>query len=381
MGRRRRLEGVRVRTTRTGEKRYRGTAYVHGQQVLGPWGTEDQAVQWREEKMDEARRGTAVAQRITFGDAVRLFTAGIESGGIRNRSGQRFKPSVVRAYRTDLALIEQLIGADTHLDQIKLRQADDILERLRAMGKSDSWVRNKMAALRSMSRWAIPKGYMTVNPVAGLTMPITDERSRERIASVEEVRLLVGALEFPYRTMIALAAYGGLRAGEILALEWRCVDLTRPVIRVELSKDHLTGKLIAPKSKAAYRDIPVCDPLLVILEDHKASYNATGPLFPATRPRRGERSPDGSRMALSGAIKKMRRIWERAELEPLGLHEARHTYASILIDAGATAKAIQTYMGHSSIQITFDRYGHLMPGHEAEVLGLMNAYLTTGVEA
>jgi integrase len=60
----------------------------------------------------------------------------------------------------------------------------------------------------------------------------------------------------------------------------------------------------------------------------------------------------------------------------LGLHEARHTFASILIAAGANAKAISTFMGHGSISITFDRYGHLMPGSEAEVRGLMDAYLS-----
>jgi integrase len=62
-------------------------------------------------------------------------------------------------------------------------------------------------------------------------------------------------------------------------------------------------------------------------------------------------------------------------LEPLKLHEARHTFASLLIAAGANAKAITTYMGHSSIQVTYDRYGHLMPGSETEVAGLLDTYL------
>lgn len=50
----------------------------------------------------------------------------------------------------------------------------------------------------------------------------------------------------------------------------------------------------------------------------------------------------------------------------------------MLIAAGANPKAITTYMGHSSIQVTFDRYGHLMPGSEAHVAGLLDAYLETG---
>jgi integrase len=53
-----------------------------------------------------------------------------------------------------------------------------------------------------------------------------------------------------------------------------------------------------------------------------------------------------------------------APIEPLGLHEARHTFASLMIAAGVNAKALSSYMGHASITITLDRYGHLMPGNE-----------------
>ena len=60
---------------------------------------------------------------------------------------------------------------------------------------------------------------------------------------------------------------------------------------------------------------------------------------------------------------------------PITLHEARHTFASLLIDAGVNAKALSTFMGHSSIAITIDRYGHLMPGSEGEAAALVDAYL------
>ncbi len=66
---------------------------------------------------------------------------------------------------------------------------------------------------------------------------------------------------------------------------------------------------------------------------------------------------------------------KEAGLQPIGLHEARHTFASILIAAGVNAKALSTYLGHSSIQITLDRYGHLMPGNEDEAVALVDAYL------
>ena len=59
----------------------------------------------------------------------------------------------------------------------------------------------------------------------------------------------------------------------------------------------------------------------------------------------------------------------------MGLHEARHTFASLLIAACVNAKAITSYMGHASIQTTYDLYGKLMPGSESEAAALVDAYL------
>ena len=57
------------------------------------------------------------------------------------------------------------------------------------------------------------------------------------------------------------------------------------------------------------------------------------------------------------------------------MHECRHTFASLMIAAGVNAKALSTYMGHATIGITLDRYGHLMPGNEDEAASMLDAYL------
>jgi integrase len=69
------------------------------------------------------------------------------------------------------------------------------------------------------------------------------------------------------------------------------------------------------------------------------------------------------------------RAWTKAKLAPIGLHEARHTFASYFSAAGLNAKAVTTIIGHSSVATTFDLYGHLFPGHEDEARELLNAYL------
>ncbi len=84
---------------------------------------------------------------------------------------------------------------------------------------------------------------------------------------------------------------------------------------------------------------------------------------------------DGRPFQSTSAAKRASNAWEKVGLEGIGLHEARHTFASLMIAAGVNAKALSTYMGHANISITLDRYGHLMPGNEAEAAGLLDAYL------
>jgi integrase len=70
------------------------------------------------------------------------------------------------------------------------------------------------------------------------------------------------------------------------------------------------------------------------------------------------------------------KVWRAKKLERITPHSARHTFASLMIAAGVNAKALSTFMGHAKIGITLDRYGHLMPGSEAETAGLLDAFLT-----
>jgi integrase len=77
----------------------------------------------------------------------------------------------------------------------------------------------------------------------------------------------------------------------------------------------------------------------------------------------------------SNAIRDARRIWKREGLEGIGYHECRHTYASLMIAAGVNAKTLSIYMGHSSIVMTIDRYGHLFPGNEKDSAEKLDAFL------
>ena len=84
---------------------------------------------------------------------------------------------------------------------------------------------------------------------------------------------------------------------------------------------------------------------------------------------------DRAKRAWVAAQEKLRESDPKAVVSPIKLHECRDTFASLMIAAGVNAKALSTYMGHASISITLDRYGHLMPGNENEAAKLLDDYL------
>ena len=128
---------------------------------------------------------------------------------------------------------------------------------------------------------------------------------------------------------------------------------------------------------AGRRSVPIPAVLRDFLDEHKLrSGRETGLVFgrDATRPFNHSSVVRRAEVAWRRASEE-RALREEPELEPIGLHESRHTFASLMIAAGVGAKALSTYMGHSSITITLDRYGHLFPGNENEAAALLDAYL------
>jgi integrase len=190
-----------------------------------------------------------------------------------------------------------------------------------------------------------------------------------------EARELIAALSEVDRALWATAFYGGLRRAELLALDWANVDLVEGVIRVERSWDVVEG-LIEPKSRAGRRQVPVPTVLRKHLAEHRLRQGRGGDglVFGRSKTTPFVPTEPGQRA---------KRTWLAAGYLPIGLHEARHTYASFMIAAGVTAgtnpvavaKQLSEFMGHASISVTLDRYGHLFPGAEGEAARALDAYL------
>jgi integrase len=247
----------------------------------------------------------------------------------------------------------------------RLRRAtiQRFVDELVADGLAPQTVRNQVTALRVLLKWCVRQELVAFNPCDGLELPAGGE-TRDRIAPVPEAVELLGALSrADDRALYATAFFAGLRRGELMALRWSDVDLAARTINVRRSFDPKTRTFGAPKSKKGTREVGVPKLLVPYLDAMPAS---AGLVFKAAQ---GGPFSDRTVATRAGAE------WAAAGLEPIGLHEARHTYASLMIAAGVNIKTISEWMGHSSITITLDRYGHLLPGSGAEALDLLDAYL------
>jgi integrase len=325
------------------------------------------AKSWRAEATVALNRGEMRApSRVTVRDAGEAWIASARNGTIRTRSGDRYKPSSIRGYEAAFRTrILPDLGA-RRLSDIRRSDVQDLVDRLLAEGLDPSSIRNVLMPLRVIFRRAIDRGDIAVNPCDRLRLPAVRGR-RDRIASPEEAARLVATVPDRDRALWATALYGGLRRGELMALLWDDVDLAEGLIRVERSWDVKERAVVDTKSRGGRRRVPMAGSLRRHLLEHRlATRRANGLVFgrSATLP-----------FDYSSTRARAMRAWRLAGLEPIGMHECRHTFASLMIAAGVNAKALSTYMGHASITITLDRYGHLMPGNEHEAAGLLDALL------
>lgn len=327
--------------------------------------TEAAARLWRDDARVDLRRGRlSGTPPITIRAAGEALIEGMRAGAVLNRSGDRFKPASIRGYEQTLRdyIYPALGGA--RLGELQRNDVQDLVERIMASGAQPSTVRNAIMPLRVICRRARARGQIPYNPVDGVELPAVRGR-RDRVADPVEAAALLAALEPRDRVVWSTALYAGLRLGELMALHTEDIDLDRGVIEVRRGWDQYEGEQ-TPKSRAGERRVPIVAVLRPELEAAVEPRQDDSLVFGRTADKPFSPSTLDARAA---------RAWKAAGLRPIGLHECRHTFASLMIAAGVNAKALQTFMGHASITITLDRYGHLFPGAEGEAAAPFDAFL------
>lgn len=372
-----RTPGIQVRharSCRTGgggrcncQPSYRAEVYLkrESRKVRKTFSTHDQAREWRDQALVAARRGALrapSARKLT--EVAEQWLEGAKSGAITNRSGDPYKPAAVRGYEKALRLRVLPDLGDARLTDVRLTDLQGLVDKMRADGLAPSTVESTINPVRAIYRRAHQRGEVTINPTRGLELPAIRSKPR-RFATPSEAAALIAAVPSQDRAVWATAFYAGLRRGELRGLRVEDVDLAAGLLHVRRGWDDIEGE-IAPKTSHGRRKVPIPAVLRDHLDAHELPSEPTALIF-------GRRA--GAPFEPTKLTARATKAWEGARLERLTLHEARHTFASLMIAAGVNAKALSTFLGHYSIAITLDLYGHLMPGSEDEAAALLDAYL------
>jgi integrase len=267
----------------------------------------------------------------------------------------------------------------TLVSRIKLDSVEAFIRHCLDSGVSVPTTRKILRTLQNMMTYACRKKWIYSNPVKEAEKPENEHEHDEkkeglRTLDPAKLRKLVDAVgwypkkdrktgktewiemapaeKMKFKTLLMTAASTGMRQGEILGLKWSDIDFAVNQITVNRTFNH--GRFYAPKSKYSKRKIDIGPQVVTQLKGWKLACPKTelDLVFPNAK---------GNPIDANNLLNRVYNpALKKAKLPRIRFHDLRHTYASLLISQGENPKYIQNQMGHSSIQVTYDIYGHLM---------------------
>jgi integrase len=279
------------------------------------------------------------------------------------------KPGTWQKYANDFRLHLKPAFGQKRLDTITRQDIRDLIAAKREAGLAWNSVRNLICPLREMLNHAVEDGVLAASPAHRLGK--LNKKPAERNHDInpltrEELRLYLetirqySPLHYPFFLTLART---GLRLGEALALRWEDIDWHGGFLEVRHAYCHASRRILTPKNGKTRR-VDMSRQLMetlkaLLLERKKATLkNGWGEVPPwvFVNDTGGLLDGDNLRRRSHGeALKK-------AGLRFIRMHDLRHTFASLLIQQGESLAYVKEQMGHHSIQITVDTYGHLVPG-------------------
>ena len=257
----------------------------------------------------------------------------------------------------DLAYEKLTVGSIHAFIQIKINS-----------GLSAKYVSDIIIVFKSMARYAA-KVHSYANPLENVIMPKKEEKPRQLLSKEEQARLCRYVLMNPDSTKIAvmLSYYTGLRIGEVCGLKWCDIDLSQGILNVERTVQRVyengsTRILIdTPKSKSSVRTIPLPKFVIDIMRQHKdgnAAFVLSGddkPVEPRTLQNR------------------FKSLLKKVDLPSTNYHSLRHMFATNCIALGFDIKTLSEILGHSTVEITLNRYVHSSMERKTACMNLLKA--------
>lgn len=276
------------------------------------------------------------------------------------------------------------------LREIRTSDVDGLLKTMHQSGLKSATVEYTHRTLRRALNFAVDWGLIERNPAsaklraAKRKQRTNDEPDVVRFFDVQQSRRFIEASsESKYEALFVLAITTGLRPGEQFALRWSDIDLdglrltvNRALRRTKIKKGEEGQRVYfgSPKTKGSRRTIEIPRVLAEALRKHRT---AQGELKAFMVARWKESSlvfttEIGTPLDISNVGHEFQRLCKNHGLPVVRYYDLRHTHASLLIAQGKHPKLIADRLGHSSIKLTMDTYGHLFGGHGREAAEAMD---------
>jgi integrase len=351
-------------------------ADVRGKRRLKTFTTKKKADAFAATAHLEVREGTHIAdsESATVTEAGALWISAKERDGLER--------STLEQYRQHVDFhISPLVG-ETRLTMLSVPTVRKFEEDLLDAGKSPALTKKALVSLGSLLADAQERGLVSRNVVRdmrkrrGTSAARVEKRAKGKlkvgvdIPSPGEVRAIISVILGRWRAAILLLTFGGLRASELRGLTWDALDFAAGRVRIYQRADRFKA-IGKPKSEAGDRTLPLPPLAINALKEWKlaAGPSTSGLVFPdgADEPIAHRTIADAFMAAQLRAGVTNEGPDETRIAKYTGLHALRHFYASWCInrkiDGGLELlpKTVQERLGHSSITLTLDTYGHLFP--------------------
>ncbi len=349
-------------------------ADAEGKRRLKTFETKKKADAWLVQAGHQIANGTHTPDR----EAVTVAAAG--AAWLRRCEAERLEASTLRQYDGHLKHhIGPALGS-VKLSRLTTPQvakfADDMLR-----DHSRPLTRKVLVSLRALLKSAQRQGLVAQNVATAVRIGAQGRHTEKiDILAPDEVRKLLAAATGRFRPFLLVAIFTGLRASELRGLRWVDVDFESNKLTVSQRADE-NGVIGSPKSSASRRTLPMPPLVSAALRTWAAECPAgvAGLVFP-----NGAGRPESLANLQNRLWGPLQIACGLTDLRPdkagklvirprYGLHVLRHFYASWLIHQGFAPKRVQSYMGHATIKLTLDTYGHLWPDDAADVERLAEA--------
>ena len=251
------------------------------------------------------------------------------------------------------------------LDRVRPSLVEGWIVELRRKGLAESTIRSAYTILRAVLDTAVRDGALGSNPSAAIRRPRVTAKEAPHLTPAEVADLLSAADGGRYVSLFTLLVHTGLRRGEALALQWSDIDLSNGILRVRGTLSRIDGELVVtePKTAKSKRFVPISEPAERLLRAQQAAqeeerrhagsaWRQTGLVFT---------TEFGEPCDPRNAFRALRVAAAKAGLPHAGLQTLRHSAASVMLTRGVPLKVVSDILGHSSIAITGDIYGHVSP--------------------